>query len=72
MSSYLSICEQCVKSCTNTNFQGGQTEGGGKSVWVASHTTKPPHGGHLRNIAHLENSSRCKSFCSENLQSRPI
>ena len=35
------------------NFQGGLTEGGGNYVWMASHRTKSPHGGHLKNIAHL-------------------
>ena len=42
------------------NLQGGRREGGGKYVWMASRTTKPPHGGHLKDIAHLENSYRCK------------
>ena len=42
------------------NIQGGQRDGGGNYVWMASHTTKSPHGGHLKNITHLENSFRCK------------
>ena len=29
-------------------------------VWMASHTTKSPHGGPVKNIGHLENSYRCK------------
>ena len=42
------------------NLQGGWREGRVNYVWMASHTTKSPHGGHLKNTAHLENSYRCK------------
>ena len=46
------------------NLQGEQREGRANYVWMPSHTTKSPHGGHLRNIAHLKNSYWCK--CSAN------
>ena len=30
------------------------------NVWIALHTTKSPHCGHVKNIAHRENSYKCK------------